>query len=125
LPDEVTVLLVEDEFLIAELVEDALLQCGYAVHREATGDRAMAALDGRRQFSGVVTDIRLPGRMSGWEVAQHARRLNPDIVVVYMSGDSARAYEAEGVPHSTFVQKPFMPEQVTTAVSRWLNERHG
>jgi CheY-like chemotaxis protein len=90
--EKVVVLVVEDEILIAELIEHALVEGGYAVHREATGD-----------------------------VAHHARRLNPDIAVVYTSGDSGHAYKAEGVPGSTFVQKPFVPDQVTTAVSTLLN----
>jgi CheY-like chemotaxis protein len=116
------ILLVEDEFLIAELVEYALLRSGYAVHREPTGDKAIAQLDGAKDFIGLVTDIRMPGQATGWDVARHARRLNPSMAVVYTSADSGHAYQAEGVPGSTFVQKPFVPEQVTTALSTLLSE---
>jgi CheY-like chemotaxis protein len=121
-PEQVLVLIVEDEILIAELVEHALVHGGYAVHRETTGARAIAALDGTKHFSGLVTDIRMPGRMTGWDVARHARRANPDIAVVYTGGDAGHAHRTEGVPSSTFVQKPFVPDQVTTAVSILLNE---
>jgi CheY-like chemotaxis protein len=95
------------------------------VHRETTGDRAIAALDGTKHFSGLVTDIRMPGRTTGWDVAHHARRANPDIAVVYTSGDSGHAHRTEGVPGSTFVQKPFVPDQVTTAVSTRSTRRRG
>jgi CheY-like chemotaxis protein len=122
-PEQVWVLLAEDEFLIAEVVEDALVSGGYVVQRVASGDSALVELDGAKHFSGLVTDIRLRGQITGWEVARHARRVNPDIAVIYVSGDSAHAYEAEGVPHSTFVQKPFVPDQITTAISTLLNER--
>lgn len=123
MPDEVLVLLVEDEFLIAELVEDALVKAGYAVHREATGDKAIEQLDGTKHFAGLVTDIRLPGQVTGWDIAHHARTLDQEIVVVYTSGDSGHEYKAEGVPGSTFVQKPFVPDQITTAVSMLLNKQ--
>jgi CheY-like chemotaxis protein len=108
--------------MLVELVEYDLLRCGYAVHREPTGDRAIAQLDGTKPFVGLVTDIRMPGQTTGWDVARHARRLNPDVAVVYTSGDSAPEYKAEGVPDSTFVQKPFAPDQVTAALSTLLNE---
>jgi CheY-like chemotaxis protein len=114
---------VEDEFLIAEVVEDALIHGGYVVHREEAGDGAIARLDGTNGYSGIVTDIRLRGKTTGWEVARHARRTDSSIAVIYMSGDSGDAYQAEGVPHSTFVQKQFVPDQITTAISTLLNER--
>jgi CheY-like chemotaxis protein len=122
-PEQVLVLLVEDEFLIAEVVEDALVQGGYEVHREASGDGAIARLNGNKGYSGLVTDVRLRGKTTGWEVARHARRTDPEMAVIYMSGDSGHSYQAEGVPHSIFVQKPFVPDQITTVVSALLNER--
>jgi CheY-like chemotaxis protein len=123
MPEQVLVLLVEDEFLIAEVVEDALVQGGYVVDREVSGDGAIARLDETKDYSGLVTDVRLRGQTTGWEVARHARRTSPDMAVIYMSGDSGHAYQSEGVPHSTFVQKPFVPDQITTAISTLLNER--
>lgn len=120
--DKVLILLVEDEFLIAQMVEEALVEGGYAVHCESRGERAITELDGDKSFAALITDIRLAGETTGWDVAHHARRLKHDIAVVYMSGDSGHAYEAEGVPDSTFLHKPFAPDQLTTAVSTLLND---
>jgi CheY-like chemotaxis protein len=121
-PEQALILLVEDEFLISELVEYSLLRSGYAVHREPTGDKAIAQLDATKGFVGLVTDIRMPGQATGWDVARHARGLNPSMAVVYTSADSGPAFTAECVPGSTFVQKPFMPDQVTAALSTLLKE---
>jgi CheY-like chemotaxis protein len=121
LPQQVTVLVVEDEILIAAMIADALESGGYEVHHEATGECAIAALDGTLPFSGLITDIRLADQVTGWDVAHHARRLDPNIAVLYVSGDSHHQYEAEGVPNSTFLQKPFAADQVTTAISSLLN----
>lgn len=70
----------------------------------------------------LVTDINL-GRheLSGWEVAKHAREINPGIPVVYMSGDSADDWPSKGVPNSIILVKPFAPAQLVTAVSQLLN----
>lgn len=122
MPEQLSILLVEDELLIAELVIEALARGGYDVHHELTGEGATNQLEGARHFSGLVTDVRLPGQTTGWDVARHARRLNPKIAVVYTSGDSGQTYQAEGVPQSRFVQKPFVPDQIITAVSTLLNE---
>jgi CheY-like chemotaxis protein len=65
----------------------------------------------------LITDIKLGSKMNGWEVARHARQTYPGIAVVYMSGDSAADWTAEGVPNSVMLQKPFATAQVTTAIS--------
>lgn len=116
MPEQMSILLVEDEFLLAEVVKDALLEAGYLVHHELNGDKAIRQLAGDGRFSCLVTDIRMPGLTTGWDVARHARELNPQIVVVYTSGDSGHEYKTERVPCSTFVQKPFPPDRVTRAV---------
>jgi CheY-like chemotaxis protein len=125
LPDAVWVLVVEDEVMIQELVRTALEDGGYSTLCVVGGDEALAALDGPQHFSALVTDIRLADATTGWEVAHHARQLHPEMAVVYTSGDSAGEYAAEGVPDSTFLQKPFVADQVTTALSTLLNASKG
>ena len=54
--------------------------------------------------------------MYGWEVAPAGREINPEFPVVYMS--AARAAEwPKGVLNSIFLEKPFAPAQLVTAVS--------
>ena len=61
------------------------------------------------------------GKLDGWEVAQHAREIEPDFPVVYMSGAAAADWTSIGVPNSIMLAKPFAPAQLLTAVSNLLN----
>jgi DNA-binding response OmpR family regulator len=68
-----------------------------------------------------VTDINLGhGPLSGWDVARRGKEVNP-VPVVYMTGDSAAHWAAQGVPNSVLLTKPFAPAQLLTAVSQLLN----
>lgn len=89
--------------------------------REAeTADEALALLDSDLNFLGLITDVRLRTE-SGWDLARHARHVSASMAVIYMTGDSAADWAAEGVPNSMLLQKPFATAQMTTAISTLLN----
>jgi CheY-like chemotaxis protein len=72
--------------------------------------------------SALVTDINLgSGELDGWDVARHAREIEPQFPVVYMSGIEADQWASKGVPNSIMLAKPFAPAQLVTAVSQLLN----
>lgn len=115
------VLVVEDEALLAFDLEHELSAAGYKVEVATNGDDAIAQLVGPRQFAAVLTDIRLGSGSDGWAVAKHARRVDPHVTVVYMSGDSSAEWSSEGVPNSLMLTKPFAMAQIITAVSSLMN----
>ena len=118
-----SVLLVDDEFFIASMVEDALTDAGFSVTCAASGDEAIATLNAPDQnFAGLITDIRMPGDADGWDVARHARDHQPAFPVVYMTGDSAIDWGANGVPNSVLIQKPFSTGQIVSAISMLLHD---
>jgi CheY-like chemotaxis protein len=115
---EPVVLLVEDEPLVLLVAQDALEAGGYTVLPVQLATEALHVLDSRiAELSGLVTDIRLPGGVDGWEIARHARELKPDLPVVYTTADSAPDWPAKGVPNSVVVQKPYAGAQLLTAIS--------
>lgn len=119
-------LIVEDEAVIRLLVEDALGDGGYEVASATTGAEAIEFLENpAQQFAGIVTDVRLGGHLTGWDIARHARELNTEICVVYVSGDSGDEWRSQGVPGSIFIQKPFAAAQIVTAISTLLNAAGG
>jgi DNA-binding response OmpR family regulator len=119
-----TILVVEDDDAIQELVEDALSEGGFAVAIARTGEEAVTLLKGRLvTYGAVVIDIRLIGRFNGWEVARAAREVDPDFPVIYMSGSAGDQWPIQGVPKSIMLNKPFAPVQLVTALSQLLNER--
>lgn len=118
----VLLLLVEDEPLVALPVEEALIEAGFKVDTAQSGEQAVKLLEAvPSEIAGLITDIRLGGKLSGWDVARRARELNPKIPVVYCSADSHAAWEAHGVPHSVMIAKPYALAQVTTAIAQLLN----
>jgi DNA-binding response OmpR family regulator len=117
------VLVVEDEPLIGLTVQDGLDEAGYDVRLMINAVDALHELESAAEvLSALVTDIRLQGGKDGWQVARRARELNPQLPVVYMSGDSAIEHTSQGVPQSIMVQKPFAAAQIVTAVSTLINK---
>lgn len=116
-----TLLLVEDEPLIRAALAAALEDGGYALVEAENGVDAMRLIDAHPGLCGIVTDIRLGFGPDGWEVARQARQRQPLIAIVYMTGDSAGDWPADGVPNSMLLHKPFDTGRVTTAISTLLD----
>jgi len=115
------VLVVEDEDLILMMLEDTLSEGGFSVIPARNGVEAISLLETPdNQPVAIITDIRL-GDLSGWAVAKHAREKVPQIAVVYVTGDSAMDWPANGVPNSVCIQKPFAPAQILVAIANQLN----
>lgn len=123
LTQEVFILVVEDEVFIQTLVEDALIEGGYRVNVISSGDEALKCLDVQEpEFQALVTDVNLgSNKIDGWQLARKAREINPELPIVYMTGDSAADWASRGVPNSVLLSKPFAPAQLVTAVSQLLN----
>ena len=119
-----TILIVEDDPLVQSVVEEALKEGGFEVVISSTGEHAAELLDsGERSYRALVTDINLGrDKLDGWEVARHAREIDPAFPVVYMSGDSAEDWASKGVPNSIMLAKPFATAQLVTAVAQLLND---
>lgn len=116
------ILVVEDDQLIRSLVEETLNDGGFEPAVVASGEEAVSLLKGHPgKYRALVTDINLQSKMDGWEVAQHAREIDPGFPVVYMSGAAAADWASKGVPNSIILPKPFAPAQLLTAVSNLLN----
>jgi DNA-binding NtrC family response regulator len=117
-----TLLLVDDEVLITEILHDALEDAGFTVVTANDGDWAMAILNNETQvIGGLITDINIGDTVDGWTVARRARELNPDIPVVYMTGGIAHEWAVNGVPRSVLIGKPFATAQIITAIAGLLN----
>jgi DNA-binding response OmpR family regulator len=116
------ILVIEDDDAIQVVVEDALSEGGFEPAVAASGEEAVTLLKGmQRAYRALVTDIRLRGKINGWEIAQKAREIDPEFPVVYMSGVSAAEWSSKGVPNSIMLEKPFAPAQLVTAVANLLN----
>ncbi len=110
----IRVLLAEDEMLVRAIAEEDLAEIGCDVTSAGTGDEAFALIDAGERFDILVTDIRMPGSLDGWALAQLARERLPDIKVIYVSGYPGENHEP--VDHSHFIKKPYRIDQLREAV---------
>jgi DNA-binding response OmpR family regulator len=117
------ILVVEDDHLIRSVVEESLADGGFEIVTASSGENAVELLDGSEgKYRALVTDINLGrDKIDGWDVAKHARELDPHFPVVYMSGKDAGDWASKGVPNSIMLAKPFAPAQLVTSVSQLLN----
>ena len=120
--DQPVILVVEDDQEIQIIVEDALTEGGFAPAIAPSGEEAVTLLRGNRgSYRALVADVKLRGRMDGWEVAKHAREIDPNFPIIYMTGAGADQWPSHGVPNSLLLTKPFAPAQLITAISNLLN----
>jgi two-component system cell cycle response regulator CpdR len=123
LEPSVLVLIAEDNAAIRLVLEASFEDGGFAVILASTGEEAIATLDAKgEEVRALVTDVNLGSNATGWDVARHARELNPHLPVVYMTSSDSHDWASLGVPNSVLITKPFAPTQILTAVSQLLNE---
>ncbi len=113
------ILLVEDEFLISDMVAGVLAEHGFQVHAVATAKDALQHLTCGAPCDVLFTDINLPGGIDGGKLALLARELRPNLPVVYASGLVGAIELLNAVPGSAFVPKPYDPEKVCTLLQRF------
>jgi two-component system, cell cycle sensor histidine kinase and response regulator CckA len=119
-----TILLVEDESVVRQLVAEILESNGYAVLQAGDGPSALELL--RRHTDDVdllVTDVVMPG-MSGPEVANAVSAMRPQTQVLYISGytDSQIGHHGVLEPGVAFLQKPFSAGDLTRKVRSVLDD---
>ncbi len=103
------ILLVEDEGLIRLITADILRAEGFDVTEAWDSVEAARLLDGIGGFDALLTDVRMPGLGDGIDVAVHARRRNPDISVLILSGyaPNLRDRLAALAPAAAYIGKPY------------------
>src|SRR5947209_17648737 len=117
-----TILVVDDEYLIAAMIEDALTEAGFQVVMVGSAEQAISRLkDDKAAYRALVTDISGLGEMDGWDIAKAGREIDPTLPVVYVSAAPPPEWAANGVPDSLFIPKPFAPAQIVSAVSQLIN----
>jgi CheY-like chemotaxis protein len=113
-----SVLVVEDEVLISDLIAEVLSDHGFAVHAVPAAEDALRYLDSGADVDVLFTDINLLGRMDGSELAQEARAKRPELPIVYCSGRYSPSALAPPVSRSIFIKKPYSPEDLCRLLER-------
>ena len=112
-----TVLVVEDEAAVRMLVTEVLEQLGYAALEAVDGPSGLRVLQGDARVDLLITDVGLPG-LNGRQVADAARRLRPDLKVLFITGYAHNAAIGNGVlePGMEMLSKPFALDALAAKV---------
>ena len=116
------ILLVEDEDLIREIVADELDFQGFEVCEARTGDDAAGLIENPpKVFSLLITDIHMPGRRDGIEVARLMRQRHPMLPIIYTTGrpDMLNAPRHLGWREFVLV-KPYSPAHLLRMIRQLL-----
>ncbi|MFN7026941.1 MAG: response regulator [Pseudorhizobium sp.] len=113
-----TVLIVEDEPLIRMMLADTLNDEGFGVIEAATVLEALACL-GHQGVDAVITDIDMPGGLSGLDLASVLNRGRKGIPVIVTSGRH-RADDCNLCPGTLFIPKPYPLHQMVDLLRKVL-----
>jgi PAS domain S-box-containing protein len=119
-----TVLVVEDETPLRQLVVNVLQRYGYRVLEAESGvDAVPIWLEYKDQVSLLLTDMVMPHGVSGRELAQRLRGDKPELKVIYSSGYSLAVVGTDMVLREglNFLQKPYNPKKLAKAVRDCLD----
>ncbi len=119
-----TILVVEDEFPLRELVNSILTALGYRVLEAGTGAKALEIWRAHRdEIDLVLTDIIMPEGMTGRDLVEKIHAEKPDLKAIYTSGYSADIVGKDFVLQEgvNYLQKPFVPQKLARAVRNCLD----
>ncbi len=116
-----TVLVVEDDAAVRDLVVQVLRREGHTVLVAADGEAALSLSNGHAgELALVVSDLVMP-RLGGRELATHLRRRRPGVRFLFVSGYPDECDAADSaVPEESFLHKPFTPDQLVQRVRECL-----
>jgi signal transduction histidine kinase/ActR/RegA family two-component response regulator len=116
---DATVLVAEDDEHVAELVCEMLRELGYKSRRGATAAEALRVLEESGPFDLVLSDMIMPGKMNGLELAHEIARREPHLPVILMTGysDAAGSAAAEGF---ALLVKPYTMEALGETLGQAL-----
>jgi PAS domain S-box-containing protein len=118
----VTVLVVDDEPTVRLLVTEVLDDCGYHAIEAADGPTALKILRSNVDIDLLITDLGLPGGMTGRQVAELAREVRPDLKVLFITGfaDNAAAGNGHVDASMPMLTKPFTVESLVDKVTQLI-----
>ncbi len=117
-----TILIVDDAPTVRMLVTDVLKELGYAIYEAADGAAGLKILQSTVRLDLLVTDVGLPGGLNGRQMADAARKIRPDLKVLFITGYAENAAVGNGhlEPGMQIMTKPFATDAFAARVKRLI-----
>jgi CheY-like chemotaxis protein len=119
--DRQPILVVEDEELIRLYAADLLEEAGFEVLEAADADGALEIIESRPDVRVLFTDIKLPSKLDGMELARNVHERWPHILLLVTSGGS-RPSRAEIADEGRFLAKPYTKNELITKINELERE---
>ena len=112
-----TVLVIEDDGTVRELVVEVLTELGYTAVEARNGEEAIAILQSAQPLDLMVSDVGLPG-LNGREIATIAREHRPTLQILFMTGYAADAIDRPNFlgPGMDLILKPFSMDAIAVRI---------
>ncbi|WP_409247538.1 ATP-binding protein [Enterobacter hormaechei] len=115
---ELLVLVLEDEAGVRQTLCEQLHQLGYLTLEAENGEQALNMLDASPDIGMFISDLMLPGGLSGAEVIGHVRSHYPQLPVLLISGQDLRPAHNPQLPDVPLLRKPFTRAQLAQALRK-------
>lgn len=110
-------LVLEDEEDVRQTLCEQLHQLGWLTLETASGEEALQLLEASPDIALLISDLMLPGALSGADVIHTARRRFPALPVLLISGKDLRPAQNPALPEVEWLRKPFTRAQLAQALS--------
>jgi len=123
-PPPETILFVEDELLIRMDMAEFLRQSGYRVSEAANAAEALDVLSSKLAIDLVITDVKMPGGMDGFALADWIQSNRPGVEIILASADASSGERAKRSPQfAPFLAKPYTGRALLDLVKEALSKR--
>lgn len=112
------VLVLEDEAAVRQTICEQLHLLGYLTLEASSGEQALDLLAASAEIDIFISDLMLPGGMSGAEVVNAARKLYPHLTLLLISGQDLRPSHNPALPDVALLRKPFTRAQLAQALGQ-------
>jgi CheY-like chemotaxis protein len=113
------VLVVDDDTDVRQVAAAILAEMGFQVIEADGGETAMAILQGPAKIDLLMTDLAMPG-INGMELAHLARRLRPDLKVLYTSAYVRMDDDNPALRYGPLIEKPWMLTQLRAVIEKLM-----
>lgn len=114
-------LLVDDDAGIRGVLRRQLVASGHPLIEAGSGEEALSLMRAVHEIGLVITDIGMPGGVSGVDLAREIRTGGREVGIVLMTGHGGQAGSAPGDGDVPILRKPFEPEALDAAIRTALN----
>ncbi|EFE05460.1 hybrid sensor histidine kinase/response regulator [Citrobacter youngae] len=115
---EKLVLVLEDEADVRQTLCEQLHLLGYLTLEAANGEQAMHMLAASSEIDILISDLMLPGALSGVDVVNHARAYYPQLSILLISGQDLRPAHNPALPDVALLRKPFTRTELAQALRK-------